>query len=63
MTANCRKYGHDWDIERPSVFSPGYTPPTETIVSTCQRCGTVRTDTPDGGRHYKFPDGRTEAQK
>lgn len=51
----CRHHGHRWDIERPSVFSPTYTPPADTIVSTCQRCGIVRTDTPDGRRTTGYP--------
>jgi hypothetical protein len=50
----CRRHGHRWDIERPSVFAPTYEPPAETIVSTCERCGTTRTDKPDGARFYSY---------
>ena len=53
---NCRRYGHDWDIERPSVFSPAYVPPSVMeIVATCQRCGLVQTDYPDGTRVSTWP--------
>lgn len=54
-SGNCRRHGHRWDIERPSVFAPSYTPPADPVTSTCQRCGATRTDTPDGARFYTYP--------